>query len=160
MFWKAWINFDFGKMSGRRKEETIFVNNYVPLPPDEFYTKSKLQDILNRPSQYFANAEIKKIDIIYHDLHQKKMDQPLDHYQTITKDRFKDFDLQTTHYLTTFAGRAERDDLFFEKGFDRELFWKKYPHIFLSAMKKKFYYKKLKITTTDDAKLNFWFFNF
>ena len=147
-------------MSGRRKEETIFVNNYVPLPPDEFYTKSKLQDILNRPSQYFANAEIKKIDIIYHDLHQKKMDQPLDHYQTITKDRFKDFDLQTTHYLTTFAGRAERDDLFFEKGFDRELFWKKYPHIFLSAMKKKFYYKKLKITTTDDAKLNFWFFNF
>ena len=147
-------------MSGRRKEETIFVNNYVPLPPDEFYTKSKLQDILNRPSQYFANAEIKKVDIIYHDLHQKKMDQPLDHYQTITKDRFKDFDLQTTHYLTTFAGRAERDDLFFEKGFDRELFWKKYPHIFLSAMKKKFYYKKLKITTTDDAKLNFWFFNF
>ena len=147
-------------MSGRRKEETIFVNNYVPLPPDEFYTKSKLQDILNRPSQYFANAEIKKIDIIYHDLHQKKMEQPLDHYQTITKDRFKDFDLQTTHYLTTFAGRAERDDLFFEKGFDRELFWKKYPHIFLSAMKKKFYYKKLKIMTTDDAKLNFWFFNF
>ena len=147
-------------MSRRWKEEKIFVNNYLPLPPDEFCTKSKLQDVLNRPSQYFANAEIKKFDIIYHDLHQKKMDQPLDHYQTITKDRFKDFDLQTTHYLTTFAGRAERDDLFFEKGFDRELFWKKYPHIFLSAMKKKFYYKKLKITTTDDAKLNFWFFNF
>ena len=124
-------------MSGRRKEETIFVNNYVPLPPDEFYTKSKLQDILNRPSQYFANAEIKKIDIIYHDLHQKKMDQPLDHYQTITKDRFKDFDLQTTHYLTTFAGRAERDDLFFEKGFDCELFLKKTPTYFLICDKEK-----------------------
>ena len=142
-------------MSRRRKEEKIFVNNYVPLPPDDFYTKSKLQDVLNRPSHYFANAEIKKFDIIYHDLHQKKIDQPLERYQTITKDRFKDFDWQMTDYLTTFAHRAERDNLFFEKGFDRELFLKKTPHIFLSAMKKKFYYKKLKITTTDNTKLNF-----
>ena len=45
------------------------------------------------------------------------MDHPLD--QMITKDRFKDFDWQTTDYLITFARRAERDDLFFEKGFDR-----------------------------------------
>ena len=137
MFWKAWINFDFDKMSRRWKEEKIFVNNYLPLPPDEFCTKSKLQDVLNRPSQYFANAEIKKFDIIYHDLHQKKMDQPLDHYQTITKDRFKDFDLQTTDYLTAFAGRAERDDLFFEKDFDCELFLKKTPTYFLICDKEK-----------------------
>ena len=75
----------------RRNEERIFVNNYIPLPPDDFYTKSKLQDVLCRPSQYFANAKIKIFDIICHELHQKKMDQPLEHYQTITKDRFKDF---------------------------------------------------------------------
>ena len=37
-------------MSRRRKEEKIFVNNYVPLPPDDFYTKRKLQNVLNRPS--------------------------------------------------------------------------------------------------------------
>ena len=37
-------------MSRRRKEEKIFVNNYVPLRPDDFYIKSKLQDVLNRPS--------------------------------------------------------------------------------------------------------------
>ena len=79
-------------MSRRRKEEKIFGNNYVPLTPDDFYTKSKLQDVLNRPSQYFANAEIKNFDIIHHDLQQKKMDQRLEHYHTITKDRFKDFD--------------------------------------------------------------------
>ena len=60
-----------------------------------------------------------------------------------------------TDYLTKFARRVERDDLFFEKGFDRELFEKKNPHSFLSAMKKKFYYKKLKTLTTDDTKLNF-----
>ena len=53
------------------------------------------------------------------------MDHPLEHYQTITKDRRQDFDWQTTDYLTTFARRAERDDLFFDKGFDRELFEKK-----------------------------------
>ena len=46
-------------MSRRTKEEKIFVNNYIPLPPDDFYTKSKLQDALSRPSQYFTNAEIK-----------------------------------------------------------------------------------------------------
>ena len=60
----------------RRNEEKIFVNNYIPLPPDDFYTKSKLQDVLCRSSQYFANAEIKNVDIIYLDLHQKKMNQP------------------------------------------------------------------------------------
>ena len=121
----------------RRSEEKIFVNNYTPLPPDDFYTKSKLQDVLCKPSQYFAIAEIKHFDIIYHDLHQKKMDQPLDHYQTITKDRFEDFDCQTTDYLTTFACRAERDGLFFEKGFDCELFLKKKTTYFLICDEKK-----------------------
>ena len=60
----------------------------------------------------------------------------MEQYQTITKDRCKDFDWQTTDYLTTFARRAESDDLFFEKGFDRELSLKKNRHIFLHAMKK------------------------
>ena len=120
-----------------RRNEEFFVKNYIPLPPDDFYTKSKLQDVLCRPSQYFANVEINNFDIIYHDLHQKKMDHPLKHYQTITKNRFKDFDWTTTEYFTTFACRAQRDGLFFEENFDRELFLKnKNPHIFLSAMKK------------------------
>ena len=70
-----------------RRNEKFFVKNYIPLPPDDFYTKSKLQDVLCRPSQCFANAEIKKFDIIYHDLHQKKMDQPLQHSrQLLTTD--------------------------------------------------------------------------
>ena len=61
-----------------------------------------------------------------------------------------------TDYLTTFACRAERDDLFFEKGFDREVFEKKKSqHISFSAIKKIFYYKKLKITTTDNTKISF-----
>ena len=90
-----------------------------------------------RPSQYFANAEIKNFDIIYHDLHQNKIDQSLEHYQTITKDRFKDFDWRMTDYLTTFACRAERDDLFFEKGFDHELFEKKNSAYFLVCNKEK-----------------------
>ena len=118
-------------------QEEIFVNNYIPLSPDDFYTKSKLQDVLCRPSQYFANAEIKNFDIIYHDLHQNKIDQSLEHYQTITKDRFKDFDWRMTDYLTTFACRAERDDLFFEKGFDHELFEKKNSAYFLVCNKEK-----------------------
>ena len=48
----------------RRNEEKIFVNNYVPLPPDDFYLKSKLQDVLRNSSQYFANAQITNFDII------------------------------------------------------------------------------------------------
>ena len=142
-------------MSRRRKEEKTFVNNYMPLAPSYFYMKSRLQDILSRPTEYFNNAEIKVFDLIYNDLHQKKLDHPLEYYQMFTKDWFKDFDWQTTDYFTTFARRAGRGDLFFEKGFDRELFEKKNSHIFLSAMKKKFYHKKLKILTTDDTKLNF-----
>ena len=113
----------------RRRKEKIFVNNYIPLPPSDFYTKSRLQDVLNRPTQYFNNAEIKNFDLIYNDLHQKKLGHPLEYYQMITKDRFKDFNWKTMGYLITFARRAERDDLFFEKGFDRELFLKK-THIF------------------------------
>ena len=42
-------------------QQEIFVSNYIPLTPDDFYTKSKLQDVLSRPSQYFANAEIKNL---------------------------------------------------------------------------------------------------
>ena len=61
------------------------------------------------------------------------MVQPLEHYQTITKNRFKDFDWQMTDYLTTFTRRAERDNL----------------------LKKKFYYKKYKITTTEAQNLIF-----
>ena len=56
----------------RRNEEKIFVNNYIPLPPDDFYLKSKLQDVLINPSQYFANAQITNFDIIYYNLQQKK----------------------------------------------------------------------------------------
>ena len=48
----------------RRNEEKIFVNNYVLLPPDDFYLKSKLQDVLRNSSQYFANAQITNFDII------------------------------------------------------------------------------------------------
>ena len=112
-------------MSRRGKEEKIFVNNYIPLTLSDFYTKSRLQDILNRSMEYFNIAEMKNFDLIYNDLHQKKLDHPLEYYQRITKDRFKDFDWQTTDYLTTFARRAERDGLFFEKGFYHELFERK-----------------------------------
>ena len=33
-------------MSRRRKEEKIFINNYIPLASSEFYTKSKFKDVL------------------------------------------------------------------------------------------------------------------
>ena len=69
--------------------------------------------------------------MIYNDLHKKNLKHPLEYYQTISKDRIKGFDWQTTDYLTTFARRAERDDLFFEKGFARELFEKKKSAYFL-----------------------------
>ena len=98
-------------MSRRRKEEKICVNNCIPLASSDFYTKSRLQDVLSRPMEYFNNAEIKNFDLIHHHLHQKILDHPLEYYETITKDRFKDFDWQMTDYLTTFARRAERDDL-------------------------------------------------
>ena len=67
-------------MSRRGKEEKIFVNNYIPLTLSDFYTKSRLQDILNRPTEYFNNAEIKNFDLIYNDLRQKKLDHPLEYY--------------------------------------------------------------------------------
>ena len=86
-------------MSRRGKEEKIFINNYIPLAPSHFYTKSRLQDVLSRPIECFNNSEIKNFDLIYYDLHQKKLDHPLEYYQTIIKDRFKDFDWQTTAYL-------------------------------------------------------------
>ena len=92
------------------REETkkkTFVNNYIPLPPSDFYTKSRLQDVLSKPSKYFANVEIKNFDIIYHDLHQKELTYPLNHYQKIFKDSLKEFDKDMTDYLLTFACRSE-----------------------------------------------------
>ena len=83
------------------------------------------------------------------------MNDLLGHYQTSFKNNFDKFAEYTTDYLVTNARRAQRNDVFFEKDFDCELFLKKNLHIFLSAMKKKFYYQKFKIMTTDDTKLNF-----
>ena len=139
----------------RRNEEKIFVNNYIPLPPVDFYSKSKLQNILRNPSQYFASAQIMNFDIIYYDLHQKKMDHSLEYYQTIFQENFDKFDEYTTDYLVTNARRAQRNNIFFENKFDHELLLKKNQHIFLYGMKKKIYYKNLKITTTEDTNLNF-----
>ena len=91
MFSKTRSNSWIIKVS-RRNEEKIFVNNFIPLPPDDFYTKSKLQDVLCRPSQCFANAEIKKI---WHNLPwftPEKNGSTFATLQTITYNRFKDFD--------------------------------------------------------------------
>ena len=121
----------------RRNEENIFVNIYVPLPPYNFYLKSKLQDVLRNPSQYFANAQITSFDIIYHDLHQKKMNDWLEHYQTSFKNNFDKFDEYTTDYLVINARRAQRNDVFFEKDFDCELFFKKESAYFLVCNEEK-----------------------
>ena len=100
----------------RKNEKRIYVNNCIPLAPFDFYMKSRLQNILSRPSRYFA------ITTIYS---RKKMDHSLEHYQTTTKDKFKKFDWTTTDYLAMFAHRAQTDGLFFEKNFYRELFFEK-----------------------------------
>ena len=121
----------------RRNEEKFYVNIYVPLPPYNFYLKSKLQDVLRNPSQYFANAQITNFDMIYHDLHQKKMNDSLEHYQTIFKNNFDKFDEYTTDYLVTNAHRAQRNDVFFEKDFDCELFFKKKSAYFLVCNEEK-----------------------
>ena len=55
----------------------------------------------------------------------------------ITKDSLKDFDWQMTDYLTIFARRAEKDDQFFEKVFDRELLEKKESTHFLVCNEEK-----------------------
>ena len=107
----------------RRNDEKLFVNNYKPLPSSDFYTKSRLQDILSKLSQYFANAEIKNFDIIYHNLYQKELDYPLKYYQTISKGSFKVFDEDMTDYLLTYACRSKRNNIFFEKEFARERFF-------------------------------------
>ena len=138
-----------------RRNEEFFVKNYIPLSPDDFYTKSKLQDVLCRPSQYFANVEIKNFDIIYHDLHQKKMDQALEHYQTITKDRFKDFDWATADYCQHLHVERKGTICFLRKTLIVSFFWKKIHIFFCLRWRKKFIIKKLKITTTNNTKLNF-----
>ena len=109
------------------------------MPPSDFYTKSRLQDVLSKPAQYFANVEIKNFNIIYHDLHQKELTYPLNHYQKIFKDSLKEFDKDMTDYLLTFACSSERDNIFFEGEFDYKRFLKKKPsHFFVSNEEKKF----------------------
>ena len=135
MFWKAWSNFEFTIMSRRTKEEKIFVNNYIPLPPDDFYTKSKLQDALSRPSQYFTNAEIKNFHKNGPKILTGKGQTIWLHLQVELKETI------------CFLRKVLIVSLLKKK--------KKNPHIFVSAIKKTFYYKKMEITTTDNTKLNF-----
>ena len=98
----------------------------------------KYKEATGNPNQYFSNVKFVNLDIIYHGIRKTKLQKPVEEYQTIYKNDFDGYDQKLKNEMLSVAYRSERKDIFFEKDLDRNHFFEKYPHVELSAMKKRF----------------------
>ena len=97
----------------------------------------KYKETIENPDQYFSNVRFVNFNIIYNDICKTKLQKPLEEYRTINKNDFDGYNQKLKNEMLSAAYRSERKNIFFEKDLDRNHFFEKYPHVELSAMKKK-----------------------
>ena len=143
------------------RSTTYPVNNYVPTKVTEVHdlhsrlNKMKYDEIIENLDYHFKNCFVTNFDIIHHKCRGDKLNFSREHYETVFYNRLKEnLNEQNQEKFIASAIRSERKDINFEKKVISEHFNKveiekklEEEGVFLSAMKKKFYFKK-----TDDCK--------
>ena len=143
------------------RSTTYPVNNYVPTKVTEIHdlhsrlNKMKYDEIIENFDYHFKNCFVTNFDIIHHQCRGDKLNFSREHYETVFYNRLKEnLNEQNQEKFIASAIRSERKDINFEKKVISEHFNKveiekklEENGVFLSAMKKKFYFKK-----TDDCK--------
>ena len=147
------------------------VSNYVPYNPTNELSSKKFGRCLHTTLQkmtydrimsdleyHFQNCYVINFDLIHHECRGSMLKHSRRYYETIFREKVnKEIDNDSNRQLfISHAIKSEREDVFFEKDifyehFNREELEKKLQKkgAFLSAMKKKSYFKKNK---TDDCK--------
>ena len=140
---------------------TYPANSYVPTKVTEVHdlhsrlNKMKYDEIIENLDYHFKNCFVTNFDIIHHECRGDKLSFSREHYETVFYNRLKEnLNEQNQEKFIASAIRSERKDINFEKKVISEHFNKveiekklEEKGVFLSAMKKKFYFKK-----TDDCK--------
>ena len=143
------------------RSTTYPVNNYVPTKVTEVHdlhsrlNKMKYDKIIENFDYHFKNCFATNFDLIHHECRGDKLNFSREHYETVFYNELKEnLNEQNQKKFVASAIRSERKDVNFEKKvisehFNRFEIEKKLEEegVFLSAMKKKFYFKK-----TDDCK--------
>ena len=136
------------------------VNNYVPTKMTEIHDlHSRLNkmkyEIIENFDYHFKNCFVTNFDLIHHECRDDKLNFSREHYETVFYNELKEnLNEQNQEKFVASAIRSERKDVNSEKKvisehFNRFEIEKKLEEkgVFLSAMKKNFYFKK-----TDDCK--------
>ena len=92
----------------------------------------------DNPDQYFINVKFVNFDIIYNDIHKRKLEKTIEEYQTICNKDVDNYKPEVQNSMLSSAHRSERNDIFFTEDIDRRHFLQNYPNIVLSSMKKRF----------------------
>ena len=87
--------------------------------------------------QYFSNVKFVNFDIIYNDICKMKLQKSLEEYRRINKNDFDRYDQKLKNEMLSAAYRSKCKDIFLRKIQIETIFQKKYPHVELSAIKKK-----------------------
>ena len=133
------------------------MNSYIPIKVTEVYdlnsrlNKMKYDEIIENLEYHFQNCYITNFDKIHHECRGDKLHFSKKHYETIFYNQLKEnIDEENQQNFISCAIRSKREDLNFEKKVILEHFNKlkiekelEKDGVFLSAMKKKFFLKKM-----------------
>ena len=137
------------------------VNSYIPTKVTEVHdlhsrlNKMKFDEITEDFDYHFKNCYVINFDLIHHECRGDKLNHSRNFYQTIFYNQMKkNLSEEDQKKFILSAIKAEREDVNYEKKVITEHFKKisfeenlEKKGIFLSAMRKKFYFKK-----TEDCK--------
>ena len=133
------------------------MNSYIPIKVTEVHdlnsrlNKMKYDEIIENLEYHFQNCYITNFDKIHHECRGDKLHFSKKHYETIFYNQLKEnIDEENQQNCISCAIRSKREDLNFEKKVILEHFNKlkiekelEKDGVFLSAMKKKFFLKKM-----------------
>ena len=133
------------------------MNSYIPIKVTEVHdlnsrlNKIKYDEIMENLEYHFQNCYITNFDKIHHECRGDKLHFSKRYYETIFYDQLKqNIDEQNQEKFISFAIKSKREDLNFEKKVIVEHFNKlkiekklEKEGVFLSAMRKKFFKKKI-----------------
>ena len=133
------------------------MNNYIPTKVTEVHdlhsrlNKMKYDEIIENLEFHFQNCYITNFDKIHHECRGDELCYSKRHYETIFYNQLKqNIDEENQEKFISCAIRSEREDINFEKKVILEHFNKlkiekelEKEGVFLSAMKKKFFKKKI-----------------
>ena len=111
-----------------QKNETIYVNNYIPLYPKtkgdlhKTLLRNKYEKINNDKQSYFVNAKIVNFDIINHQCRRDPLEYSLKHYETVYRENLQRARKEDVNEFVGEAVKSRREDVNIERGVLNEHF--------------------------------------